>query len=722
MTSTPEPGLALTPAQEAIFAEQQVHHQTVHGGFLAVTMRGPVEPDEVEQACRRVCARHPALRSVVVWGDRPSWAPSTADLPPIAVADLPCSPGDERESAVRWYVAHGSTAAWDLEKEVAIRFTLLRHGGQRFTLVVGVHHIAFDGRSKFVFARDFNEALGRVRAGEAAPPPVLEVHRGVEPAPVDRTLNSYWRRAAISSLPELLLPDAAPAVGHRVGSTGRYDVALTDIEQWRDLAPGSKPTRFTCLLAILVRQLHEYGNRNFVLAVHTDTSSPASRGDIGLQVNTVPVHVRLPQRLSPRQAVARAVTLAEHVRRYRHVPFSWLGRALKTVDGPVAVGSALTWLSLSYTRPPVSLPAVPGIDLTWDFFAPNSSRSFDLVLQFRDEGDALYGRLDYNDGVLSPAGADRFMRAFRTGSAPGRRHVGRPGVPPMVPSPGGSAPEPDRVLSLTCDGLAPATRQHDRAVAQLRAAREISPAVSWWLQVETNDGGRDARAALGRHVRTLRSSTGAPGVVWSDPHACGGLTTVPAEGSVLVLPFAASGANAMINDLMAAGWAVLLAYDLGPDRRATAYLRWGSQREHRLIVPTGHWRVQAPDGAPCPLFVVGEITWRPVPDADWRSTGFLGRRVSTDELRVTGLVARRVRYAHRALHLEHVERVALSSPAVSAAHAVVTDEWGDRSPGPHVIVNCEFHHPPEVRELREIRRATLAAMPRSWSPPKIVTV
>ncbi|MGC4886561.1 condensation domain-containing protein [Micromonospora sp. DT227] len=722
MTSTPEPGLALTPAQEAIFAEQQVHHQTVHGGFLAVTMRGPVVPDEVEQACRRVCARHPALRSVVVWGDRPTWTPPTADLPPIAAVDLPCAPGDERDSAVRWYVTHGSTAAWDLEQEVAIRFTLLSHGGQRFTLVVGVHHIAFDGRSKFVFAHDFNEALGRVRAGGAAPPAVVEAPRGTEPAPVDRRLDSYWRRARIASLPELLLPDSAPTVGHRVGSTGRYDVDLADIERWQGLTPGSKPTRFTCLLAVLLRQLHGYGNRNFVLAVHTDTSSPTSRGDVGLQVNTVPVHVRLPQRLSPRQAVARAVTLAEHIRRYRHVPFSWLGRTLKAVDGPVAVGSALTWLSLSYTRPPARLPAVPGIDLTWDFFAPNSSRSFDLVLQFRDEGDALYGRLDYNDGVLSPAGADRFMRAFRAASGTGRRHAGWAGSSLVVPPPDGASPEPGPVLGPTGDGLASATRRHDRAVAQLRAAREVGPAVRWWLPVETTGGDPDDGAALRRHVRELRTSAGAPGVASGDPHGCGGLTTLPAEGSVLVLPFAGFRATAVIDELVAAGWTILLAHRIGPDPQASVYLRWDAAREHRLIVPTGHWRVQAPDGSPCPPFVAGEIAWRPIPDADWRGTELLGRRVSADELRVTGLAARRVRYAHRALHLEHVERAARSSPAVATAHAVVTDERGDNSSGPRVVVNCEFHHPPEARELREIRRATHSVMPRNWSPPKIVTV
>jgi hypothetical protein len=58
---------------------------------------------------------------------------------------------------------------------------------------------------------------------------------------------------------------------------------------------------------------------------------------------------------------------------------------------------------------PEGIPGLPGVGLRWDFFAPNSSQAFDLMLQIRDEPRAFYGRADFARRFIDEAHAGQFV-------------------------------------------------------------------------------------------------------------------------------------------------------------------------------------------------------------------------------------------------------------------------------------------------------------------------
>ncbi|MFF7333602.1 condensation domain-containing protein [Streptomyces sp. NPDC008150] len=419
----PDPDLVpLSAAQEAIWLEQLLHPDEVNGGFLSVLLRGEVTADQVRAACATVCAAHPQTRALVVTrGDdvflsvRP-----VAEVLEFETVRLPAAEGTERDAARAWYREHRA-GPWDLTVRAPVAHALLDHGPGRRTLVLGVHHIAFDGRSKFVFARAFLAALraerqhpGGQHPGTPAPAAPRATREPVDAAELDSVVG-HWLAADLPRLPGLALPrdDAPPrAAGAPVLPTPRFDLSATTAARLRELTARADVSMFTGLLAGVAALLHAHGNDRFVLGVPVDTSLPGTRDRIGLQVNVVPCLLDVPPGTTFRRLLAVAGEALATVRRFRRVPFSWVLRELRRRHGVDVTRGAFDGVGVSYPSVAADLGEVPGLDAVWDFFAPNSTRSFDLIVQLRREPDAVYGRLDHAASVLSPAAAARFTDGY----------------------------------------------------------------------------------------------------------------------------------------------------------------------------------------------------------------------------------------------------------------------------------------------------------------------
>ncbi|MEV0176941.1 condensation domain-containing protein [Streptomyces sp. NPDC050803] len=404
----------LSPAQEAMWLEQQLHPHSINGGFLSVLVTGEVTADQVRAACMTVCRDNPQLRGLVVDGPEARIAvhPAAAVLQ-FEELPLAAAPGQELTEARAWYRAH-RVGPWDLTSRSPITFALLTHAPDRRTLVVGVHHIAFDGRSKFVFARQFLQALAGVRADGPQPP--CEEGTVPEHPAIDEDLEqvvAYWLSAGLTDLPALVLPRAAEAAPDgTVRPTPRFDLPAEHCARLRELTRQTGVSFFTGLLACAAAVLHSYGNQRFVLGIPVDTSVPETRDRIGLQINVVPCLIEAGPETTFRDLLAAGGEALGLVHRHRRVPFSWVLRELRRRHGVDVSQGAFDRLGISSPSVVRDLGEVPGLAFDWDFFAPNSTRSFDLILQLRREGDTAYGRLDFTPTTLAPAAATRFTSDF----------------------------------------------------------------------------------------------------------------------------------------------------------------------------------------------------------------------------------------------------------------------------------------------------------------------
>ncbi|WP_405647783.1 condensation domain-containing protein [Streptomyces sp. NBC_00019] len=460
----------LSPAQEAMWLEQQLHPGSINGGFLSVLISGGVTAERVRAACLAVCEDHPQLRGLVTEGAEARMAiRPAAEVLQFEELGVAAAPGQELAAARDWYRAH-RVGPWDLTTRSPITFSLLTHGPDRHTLVVGVHHIAFDGRSKFVFARQFLRALA------TGPRPSRENHALPEHPAIDEELDDvvqYWLTAGLLDLPGLVLPrSAGTAEDAAVRPTPRFDLPAEHCARLRELTRRTGVSFFTGLVACAAAVLHGYGNRRFVLGIPVDTSVPETRDHIGLQINVVPCLMEVTPETTFRDLLAAAGEALGLVHRHRRVPFSWVLRELRRRHGVDVSQGAFDRIGVSYPSVARDLGEVAGLEFDWDFFAPNSTRSFDLILQLRREGDAAYGRLDFTPAALDQAGARRLTADFT-------RLLGalteRPDAPLHTFAESHVRPAEDPVPDGDTDTLPPTARG---SFPELAAAAATGPAVT----------------------------------------------------------------------------------------------------------------------------------------------------------------------------------------------------------------------------------------------------
>jgi len=401
----------VTGSEEAVLAEALSDPDSCNSGAVIVQLSGRLATTEVFNACQTVVRLNPGLRSTVLevsngYVLRASDA-RYSDLD-FEVLDVECAPGSELRVAREWFRSH-APRRWDLSSHPPIYFRLLRHGIERRSVIFGVHHIGFDGRSKEILRDHFERAL-QSRVNSISPDhdqvsaAELNWLRGTDPTPPPDTIEAFASsllRAGLLDVQPLLLPtepSGAPDARGSCRSTGDETLDQSLAMRIIALARRTNVSIFGVLLAGLVRQLSYYGNESLVVLVTAD-SRAASR-QIGMQVNLVPVLIRIAAKRrgegsTPFLDAARDA--AGQIGTRRSIPMHKLVRALRA-QAARDVSMNLGSFGLSYPRIPASVMSRIGhLELAWDYFVPNLERAIRHTLQVKRSNEQLTARLDFVD-------------------------------------------------------------------------------------------------------------------------------------------------------------------------------------------------------------------------------------------------------------------------------------------------------------------------------------
>ncbi|NEA06102.1 hypothetical protein G3I28_43500, partial [Streptomyces sp. SID10116] len=399
--------------QYALWAEATIDPSISGGGYFVATFHGAVDAHHLEAAARAVLHRHEPLRSVLrlVDGQLRQCVLPAEEACDFEHGDLPCEDGAERAAVRAWRERPEQHRHWDLATEAPIRFRLLRHAPDRCSVVFEAHHAGFDGRSKFLVARDFSACLGDLRAGRAVrPTPLAAPDTPVAPREVTEEAIEFWRTAVDRAEP-MALPEGGRLGQRTVTASPTIELDPSAVAALRTKAQALEVSTFTMLMAALTRQLAVYGNTESLLALASDVSDEHTGHVAGLQINVVPVALETARSASTEQSVATARRALTQLARNRRVPFVDL---VAGVPGkPLARLS--TELGLSFPRPPAGLDLdVPGLRSAWDFFTPNTNAALARTLQIRADWPRCRVRLDYRQDLMGAAEAEQLLADFRT--------------------------------------------------------------------------------------------------------------------------------------------------------------------------------------------------------------------------------------------------------------------------------------------------------------------
>ncbi|WP_062983906.1 non-ribosomal peptide synthetase [Nocardia anaemiae] len=297
------PLVPLSPAQQRIWFLNRF--ETSSAGYnmpFVVRLRGAVDIFALRQALADLVDRHEVLRTIfpaVSVGMAAQQVVLSAD--DIVVVGEPESIGaDELDDEVTRFAALG----FDLEREIPIRARIFLVDDESCALALVLHHIAADGLSLRVLARDVMSAYGNRHAGEAPEWSPLSVqyadyslwqHELLGSAE-DRDATSarqleFWT-AALAGAPDLIeLPAdrARPAVASGRGAVFGFEIPGEVHAEIVKLARAKGVSNFMVLhaaLAVLLSRLS--GSDDIVIGTPVAGRGERALDDlVGMFVNTL---------------------------------------------------------------------------------------------------------------------------------------------------------------------------------------------------------------------------------------------------------------------------------------------------------------------------------------------------------------------------------------------------------------------------------------------------
>ena len=328
------PRVPLSFAQQRLwFIAQLEGPSALYNNAVALRLAGELDAGALAAALADVAARHEVLRTVF---PADGGEPCQQILDPAEPdCQLPMIPVTGQDLA--GVMAGICGEPFDLAVQVPLRARLLRLGAGEHVLVVVIHHIATDGWSAGLLARDLSVAYAARRAGRApgwVPLPVQYADYAIwqrdllgdpdDPGSVLAGHVAWWRQALAGMPEELALPASRPrpAVPSHRAITAALQVPAPVHEGLAGLAREQGVTMFMVIQAALAVLLARLGAGTDILV----GSPVAGRTDealdelVGFFVNTLVLRTSLTGNLSFTQLLGG-------------VRESWLG-ALEHQDVP----------------------------------------------------------------------------------------------------------------------------------------------------------------------------------------------------------------------------------------------------------------------------------------------------------------------------------------------------------------------------------------------------
>ncbi len=386
---------------------------------FATRVRGPFDPQALGRALTALVRRHEVLRTRYGQCDGEPYQEVT-DAAPVPVEVVPAE-GDAAE-----LLREAAARPFDLTGGPVLRALVVRHATEDHTVLLTLHHIAIDGGSLAVVARELSTLYGAAVGGDEAlsgtlpgPAPQYADFARREHAAMDVLEGGleYWLRRLAGARP---VPLPAPAAGSGAAARRGEAALLAEplppavLEGLRATGREHRSTLFTVVLAAAYATvLAATGSTDLVLGC---ASSHRDRADVrdlvGLCVNTLPVRVDAQDAGVFGELLDRVRDALLEAQQHRDVPFDLiverLGAAARGADGQPLVD-----VTADVVRAPVALdlPGLVSEPVEIDLRTAKFGLGF-YVEEDRSDGGPPRCLVQYDRARLDEPTARQLLRGF----------------------------------------------------------------------------------------------------------------------------------------------------------------------------------------------------------------------------------------------------------------------------------------------------------------------
>ncbi|OXM45340.1 non-ribosomal peptide synthetase [Amycolatopsis alba] len=403
----------LSSAQEQLWFIDQLRSGAAIEHLLSATLRlrGDLDVEALTAALTEIAARHAVLRSRFDTVDGTAVQVVTAPAPVNpSIVDISGQSPSEREASLREIRLRDLRTPIDLRTEPPWRVTLVRLAVDEAVLLIAVHHIAFDGLSWSVLARELDAFYGATKL----PEPGLQHHdalRRRERRATDDGL-AYWTDRLAGLVPlELPADRPRPARWAAEGDSVDFIVPSALAEKLRELGRTHRATPFMVYLAAYQLLLARYsGQDDIAVGVSVSTRRPDELSLIGMFLNTLVLRGDLSGDPSFEELLGQARKSALEAYAHQDVPFDQVIARLEPERDPSrnpVFQAGIAWYDAR--RQPYRLP---GLDVSlcpplW------AASAFDLSLHLAQFADgSVQGQLIYPTSLFDRARIDRMAANY----------------------------------------------------------------------------------------------------------------------------------------------------------------------------------------------------------------------------------------------------------------------------------------------------------------------
>ncbi|HLP61124.1 MAG TPA: condensation domain-containing protein, partial [Candidatus Deferrimicrobium sp.] len=395
---------ALSSAQKRMYVLQQMDKEgTTYHITSAWILQGIPDKNKIENALREIIHRHESLRtSFLIVNDEP-----VQRIHKQVNFEIECLAADVTGE-------HGPTRAFDLEKAPLMRVSLVKLPGEKYLLMIGMHHIISDGMSMDVLVQDFVSYY----SGHELPELKIQYkdYAGWQNHNKENQLQyeSYWQEQFAGEIPILTLPAdyTRPIVQGFAGAHINFEIDSETVHILKSLALETGVTLYQVLLALYAIFLAKVGSQEDIVI----GTPVAGRGHsdlekiIGMFVNTLALR-NFP--VGEKKWTHFLVEVKERLlKAFENQDYPYEELVEKIVPNRDASRNPLFDTMFILQNVDNQIIDIPGLKLL-PYEYENNTAKFDLTLVGIEAGAKLLFTFEYSTHLFKPETIDRFILYFK---------------------------------------------------------------------------------------------------------------------------------------------------------------------------------------------------------------------------------------------------------------------------------------------------------------------
>ena len=390
----------------------------------AYRIEGELEPEMMQRALREVVRRHETLRTTFrsIEGEPAQVIAQVVDMevPFMDVRPRVADPADAWQEALRLATAD-AREPFDLALGPLMRAKLFRTGEREHLLYHNVHHIAYDGWSMGIFARELAAVYDAFAAGLPSPLPELAVQyldfavwqRQWLSGEVLAQQTAYWRRQ-LSSVPPLELPTDRPRPAARTHRGAALSLGIGDrlSQDLKSFAQREGSTLFIVLTAALKALLHHWTTQEDVSVgtLIANRRRPEIEALIGFFANSLALRTDLSGDPAFRELLGREREVSLDAYAHQDLPFEKL---VEELNPPRDLArTPLFQVMLILLNAPGEAMDLPGLKLRPAAIDSRTSK-MEMTFYLTETPGGLDGFVEYNTDLFDESTLERLAAHYR---------------------------------------------------------------------------------------------------------------------------------------------------------------------------------------------------------------------------------------------------------------------------------------------------------------------